>query len=367
MLSRLSIKHLLCIYILGASNYASAQFTFNEGAEITGCSGGCPSILDIQDTINGNDVFRIGYEAFRDSELSEVIFPQEGLLSIGYSAFADNELTSLIIPDSVINIEDGAFDGNQLNSLSIGSSVVTIGRFSFIDNQLTTVSIPNSVVIIDNHAFRDNYLQSISIGDNVEILGEEAFRDNQLSYVSMPDSVTEIGHRAFMNNQLTSVVIPYKVERIGDFAFYNDQYNSNRFQLDSLHFKGNRPTIGIGAFYSENPNFSLNRVTYCPNASGWPGNPIEGITPELDPLCPPVTPPVAPPVAPPECPIVSPTGYSTFDIDQNGSVDALSDGLILLRYFFGLRDDALVNDIVSPNASSTSAAEIEAYIESHMP
>ena len=60
-------------------------------------------------------------------------------------------------------------------------------------------------------------------------------------------------------------------------------------------------------------------------------------------------------------------GYTTFDIDQNGSVDALSDGLILLRYFFGLRDDALVNDVVSPDASTTSAADIEAYIESHMP
>ena len=369
MLSRLSIKQLLCISILGASNYVSAQFNYNNGAEITGCSGGCQSSnLVVPDTINGNVVFRIGYEAFRDMELSSVTIP-EGVLSIGHSAFADNELTSILIPNSVIHIEDGAFDANQLTSLSIGSNVVTIGRFSFMDNQLTTVSIPNNVVNIDSHAFRENYLQSISISENVEIIGEEVFRDNQLSYVNIPDSVVEIGHRAFMNNQLTSVVIPYKVEIIGDFTFYNDQDNRSRFQLDSLHFKGNRPIIGYGAFSSENPNFKLNRITYCPDTFGWPGDPIEGITPELDLLCvtPPVTPPVIPPVPPPVCPIVSPMGYTTFDIDQNGSVDALSDGLILLRYFFGLRDDALVNDVVSPDASTTSAADIEAYIESHMP
>jgi hypothetical protein len=376
MLSRLSIKQLLCISILGASNYVSAQFNYNNGAEITGCSGGCQSSnLVIPDTINGNVVFRIGYEAFRDMELSSVTIP-EGVLSIGHSAFADNELTSILIPNSVIHIEDGAFDANQLTSLSIGSNVVTIGRFSFMDNQLTTVSIPNNVVNIDSHAFRENYLQSISISENVEVIGDEVFRDNQLSCVNIPDSVVEIGHRAFMNNQLTSVVIPHNVDIIGDFAFYNDYPNRNRFQLDSVHFKGDRPIIGSAAFSSENPNFSLNRVTYCSNTSGWPGAPIQGITPELDPLCvtPPVTQlvcpivstPVTPPVTPPVCPIV-PMGYTTFDIDQNGSVDALSDGLILLRYFFGLRDDALVNDVVSPDASTTSAADIEAYIESHMP
>jgi hypothetical protein len=56
-----------------------------------------------------------------------------------------------------------------------------------------------------------------------------------------------------------------------------------------------------------------------------------------------------------------------FDIDQNGSFDALTDGLILLRYAFGLTGDNLINGVISPDANRTSAADIEAYIESHMP
>jgi hypothetical protein len=237
-----------------------------------------------------------------------------------------------------------------------------------MDNQLTTVSIPNSVLIVENHAFRENLLQNVSFGDNVEIIGEEAFRDNQLSTVDIPDSVVKIGHRAFMNNQFASLVIPYNVESIGDYAFYNDYLNRNRFQLYIVHFKGNRPTIGIRAFSSENPNFSLNRVTYCPNTYGWPGDPIEGITPQLDPLCvSQVSPPINPPVSPPDCPVLTQMGYSTFDIDQNGSVDALSDGLMLIRYFFGIRGQNLVAGVVASNANRSSVAEIEAYIESHMP
>ena len=55
------------------------------------------------------------------------------------------------------------------------------------------------------------------------------------------------------------------------------------------------------------------------------------------------------------------------DIDGDGVVNPLTDGLLLLRYLFGLRGESLVNDVVSLEATRTSAADIEAYIESHMP
>jgi hypothetical protein len=55
------------------------------------------------------------------------------------------------------------------------------------------------------------------------------------------------------------------------------------------------------------------------------------------------------------------------DIDNDGTVSALTDGLLLLRYFFGLRGEILVNDVVSLEATRTSASEIEAYIESYIP
>jgi hypothetical protein len=55
------------------------------------------------------------------------------------------------------------------------------------------------------------------------------------------------------------------------------------------------------------------------------------------------------------------------DIDNDGTVSALTDGLLLLRYFFGLRGEILVNDVVSLEATRTSASEIEAYIKSYIP
>ena len=54
------------------------------------------------------------------------------------------------------------------------------------------------------------------------------------------------------------------------------------------------------------------------------------------------------------------------DIDQNGEVTALTDGLVLIRYLFGFRDDALVAGTVDEQALR-STAEIQEYLESLMP
>lgn len=55
------------------------------------------------------------------------------------------------------------------------------------------------------------------------------------------------------------------------------------------------------------------------------------------------------------------------DIDDNGEVDALTDALTLLRYLFELRGDSLISDAVALDANRTNVSEIESYIESHMP
>ena len=51
------------------------------------------------------------------------------------------------------------------------------------------------------------------------------------------------------------------------------------------------------------------------------------------------------------------------DIDNNGNVDALTDGLIILRYLFGLTGDTLTNGVVATDAQRMSATDIESHIE----
>jgi hypothetical protein len=54
---------------------------------------------------------------------------------------------------------------------------------------------------------------------------------------------------------------------------------------------------------------------------------------------------------------------NVLDIDGNGNTDALTDGLLVIRFLFGLRDDALISGAIGPGATRSTAAAIEAQIQ----
>jgi hypothetical protein len=57
-----------------------------------------------------------------------------------------------------------------------------------------------------------------------------------------------------------------------------------------------------------------------------------------------------------------PGPYATLDVDGNGSVDAMTDGVLIIRYVLGNRGDALIAGAVGPCASRATAGDIESYL-----
>ena len=57
------------------------------------------------------------------------------------------------------------------------------------------------------------------------------------------------------------------------------------------------------------------------------------------------------------------TGF-LLDIDDDKSIDALTDGLMILRYLFGIRGESLSSNALSPNAERTIVRELEEYLQS---
>ena len=55
------------------------------------------------------------------------------------------------------------------------------------------------------------------------------------------------------------------------------------------------------------------------------------------------------------------------DIDGNGQIDALTDGLLTLRYLFGLEGETLIAGVVASDATRVTAVEIEAHLKTLMP
>ena len=55
------------------------------------------------------------------------------------------------------------------------------------------------------------------------------------------------------------------------------------------------------------------------------------------------------------------------DVDGDGRVDALTDGMLVLRYLFGLRGDRMIEGAVAPGATRSTPALIQSYIRTLMP
>jgi len=129
MLSRQSVKYLLCLVFLGASNFAfsNTQFTYNviqDGIEVTGCADDCPSDLVIPASIDGLNVLSIAENAFH-SEAIENLTIHEGLKVINRGAFHSNMLTSLNLPDSLEYL--AGFNFNQISTLTIPENIKSVG------------------------------------------------------------------------------------------------------------------------------------------------------------------------------------------------------------------------------------------------
>ena len=56
-----------------------------------------------------------------------------------------------------------------------------------------------------------------------------------------------------------------------------------------------------------------------------------------------------------------------WDIDNDGSVKPLTDGLLVIRYLFGFKGNTLIDNAVDPTATRKTANAIEAYLLSIMP
>jgi hypothetical protein len=55
----------------------------------------------------------------------------------------------------------------------------------------------------------------------------------------------------------------------------------------------------------------------------------------------------------------------SLDVDANGSIDARTDGLILLRAMFGLTGTAVTNGAIGPEAGRPTWTQIQPYLNTN--
>lgn len=217
----------------------------------------CPKDVEIPNTLGGQPVISIGYNAFAGSNLTSVNIP-DSVTSIGFGAFQINQLTSVAIPDSVTEIDTYAFGSNQITSLPLYFS------------QPSVTSIPDDI-------FDGNKIASLTIPNNITSIGDSAFYSNQLTSLTIPASVTQIGRSAFANNNLTSVYVAGNPTLDGYYT-YEDADGVEHTANNT--FAGNGDQAAIDACYNQHDDDNDNAAlvacvqshsnyiqVYAPNAS----------------------------------------------------------------------------------------------------
>jgi hypothetical protein len=288
----------------GSATYA---LQMPEGIALNGRE--CTGILNID-----NRVKVIGVEAFKDSKLTSVRFPDDlELIStsafentsiktisipgkveiIGESAFAyNNDLTEALLPNSVKSIGAKAFNGTRLRKIVIPNSLIkiescTFGNIDFGGGSLS-LNIPSSVTSIEGCAFWNSGITDVFIPDSIKYLA--GFSRNKISTVVIPSSVTTIGMNAFSNNPLYNVQIPDSVTTIEEWAFLKTHLSelvipssvkiiknwafASNLRLKTVSIPDKLESLGEKVF-DDSP--SLQAIYYCGELSGFP----------IPPTCPP--------------------------------------------------------------------------------
>ncbi len=207
-----------------ADNY-SCTFEYrhndNGGITITDYTGNNKSVT-IPDTLDGSPVTEIGYGAFLNSQVTDVVIP-DTVKIIGGSAFSQCE---------------------QLSVIDIPKSVERIGAMPFFATPFEKTLGEDEFVIINDHILYKYNGESdiVTIPEGITCIGGYGFYKNNLTEVIIPDSVRYIESQVFANCKSLKSVTVSSAEYIGDVAFLGctslETADINAQEIDYSAFSG---------------------------------------------------------------------------------------------------------------------------------
>lgn len=230
----LSIVMLLCVFSFNLPSFALSYdgFTYeivDEKIVITGY-GGTASTITIPAEIDGQQVVKIGDNAFKDNETITSITISDGIEDIGTSAFENcTNLATISLPTTITHMGEKAIYNtayyNDKNNWKIKSSDITAGgsidwedisasvlKYLYLDTVLVEIelagsySIKNGTLVIADGAFKGNSgATSVGFPNTLKAIGDYAFEDCiSLEKLRIPETVSfsanAIYNTGFYNN-----------------------------------------------------------------------------------------------------------------------------------------------------------------------
>jgi hypothetical protein len=111
------------------------------------------------------DSVRFIRDAFRSSQIEEIIFGEESQLNIiGYHAFSYSKIKSIQVPNTITEIGEHAFEGSMIGEITFGeqSYLRTVGEFAFSDTvHLKSITFPSTLETVNRSTFSGSGVESI--------------------------------------------------------------------------------------------------------------------------------------------------------------------------------------------------------------
>jgi hypothetical protein len=292
---------------------------------------------------------------FFDNELIEVDIG-EGVTTIKKSAFGKNTIQKLTLPSSIERLHWYAFYDNNITELSWtdgGTADAWIDEYVFQKNSLIKFTIPSNVTEISDRAFADNNLTLVTFLGNRPGGSGDSIGDPMLK--------GSMSYGAFLNNpELSSIFYcespqdGWPGERIRVKSPNGDIPGINILPKSDCDFDGVIDEIDSfpeNALYSQDSDSDGMPDSWETQYGLNPNDPSDATSDQdndgvlaLDEF------------------LAGTIPSGSLDIDGNGQYDALTDGLLLLRGMFGLDGSALVTGTVASDAAYTESVDIESRI-----
>lgn len=235
---------LVCDPAALSSEYFLYEIDNNE-VTITGIKTNYPSSIILPDAIEGYPVTKIGYAAFKYSDIVNLTIP-DSVTELDRFCFAYSTINSITLSKNITTIPEYAFYYSELANIDFQSGVTKIENSSFRRCiELTSLTIPSQITDMGKYTFAECYnLTDVTINSNITELPTGTFLDcSELRNVTLPNSLVKIGNRAFNNcPEITEFTLSENITEIGCGAFANTA-------LTKITFNSKIEIINDEAFY----------------------------------------------------------------------------------------------------------------------
>lgn len=169
-----------------------------------------------------DNVTRIGQDAFKGSNVTELIIPDSVAEIAGYAFSGCESLEKITLPDSTEKLPEGCFYGcTSIKEFDFPESLAEIGERAFSQSGLVSVNIPHSVKVIGANAFHMcNNITSLEYPADTKVDNGAFAYCASLKELSFEEGVSELPDFCFRNcTALTQIQLPDSIKLIGIGCF----------------------------------------------------------------------------------------------------------------------------------------------------